>query len=352
MIARMNLGRIAFGAALFAASTTLSSTVSAKVTEEYSVSTVFGYLTNSKDPVVQVETGVDKGSVFLGSTDGIFQSELGIDYTATAGDGSFFFLHQNYCAGTCSTFSQSIISITLNNTGLEPVSLRFDSQITPGHLSVMSPSGGMDAQFSFVVDQKVSSDEFQALYTATGAIIPDGPFLDTGGLAFNGLEYTNPPMSNWAVIDWGATNLSVPLLTLDAGATTVLRYRASYYVRNDGQCDTLDTCSSAEIVFGDPRNNGSVPLSSLAMLNESDPVGKPLVGGVYTPYRVPFRIVPLTTPLPEDPEPKTPVTYTPVFASRANAVPEPATWAMMVLGFAASGFAARRRPIVTGQVQG
>jgi hypothetical protein len=315
----------------------------AAVIESFSILSSYGYRAGSNAVDVEIQPGGNSEQVFVPFSDGSKSSELGIVYNATAGNGGFFFLHQNYCVGTCSTFSQSVVTINLENTGSEAVDLRFDSQITPGHLALKSGTRGVDAQYAFSVAQAIGGGAATSLYNSTGTIIQDGAFLDTGGLTFTGQASNSVPKVAGEVIDWGATNLNVPLLRLEAGASSVLTYSATYYVRNDGVCDVLADCSSAEIVFGDPRRDGGVVIGQRTFAAVAEELTKPMIGGVYAPYFVPISVVPIDDPLPSYPVEKTAVSYTADFTTRVpSAVPEPATWMIMIVGFGAIGISMRR----------
>jgi hypothetical protein len=60
---------------------------------------------------------------------------------------------------------------------------------------------------------------------------------------------------------------------------------------------------------------------------------------LYDPYTTYMDVVPMDAPLPPAPPVLPPVTYTPPPAP----VPEPATWAMLIAGFALAGAVFRRR---------
>ena len=60
---------------------------------------------------------------------------MGLSLTGTLNDGNFFFLHNGTCVGDCTLTLTTDITFTLQNLSRLPVELRFDSQITPGHLA-------------------------------------------------------------------------------------------------------------------------------------------------------------------------------------------------------------------------
>jgi len=317
------------------------------VVESYSVTNSYGYALGSAAGAT-LQPGGETEQHYINDLTPGSQSELGVNYTTTAGSGGFYFLHQDYCVGTCSVASKTVIDVTLQNTDLlNAVDLRFDSIITPGHLALNGTTSGTSGSFVFTVDQIDTSThnlyEAQGYFNTDGAgLIPNDPF--------NATITTNPAMSNWMAIDWSATNLSLPMLTIGAGETVTLRYSASYDVRNSGACDDLGNCSSLEVVFGDPRNDGGVLERAAFFSAAPSPISKALVGGAYDPYFVPFSFVPLDADPQPDPPLSPEITYDTMFKSNVStddgdpgAVPEPATWAMMVAGFGVAGVALRRR---------
>ena len=320
-----------------------ASPAGAAVTEEVSIANSFGFLFDgSVQPTPK--PGGSKEKIYRGKPKPT-QSELGINYTATAGKDGFFFLHDNYCVGTCSTFSQTVITFTLHNTGDAIENLRFDSQITPGHIARILGGGGASASFAFGVQEVRTGGEPSLLYGAEGGVNSDGIFLNTGDLNFNGL--TQRSTDQYEVLDWGTTNLSVGINRLAPGATTQVVYTATYMSSGNATCADILACPGVQVVFGDPRNNGAVigfadrALGPAVQLDALDP--RPVIGGTYAPTFLRAQFVPFNAPLPPDPGPAPVLTYDQLFQPRVVGVPEPATWAMMIGGFAFAGGAARRR---------
>jgi hypothetical protein len=310
----------------------------AAIIERISATSYYGYLIDSSTGATS-EQGADRGQFFVQSPDAAANpSALGVDYTAYGNASGFFFLHQNYCIGTCSTVSQTTIAIEITNTGETGVNLRLDSLITPGHMSLFNASNFNVGSFNFTVSQTVD-EGITDLYNAAGYINSDGVQYSERVQSFYGLQNVNPAGSAYQVVDWGATPLNVDLFTIGGGSSATVYYTATYFIRNEAVCDVLETCSSSEIVFGDPRNNGGIT----GFAREAGVV-QPIAGGTYSPFFVPVDIVEAGSALPADPPAKTPTVFLPLNGARIDsAVPEPATWAMMLLGFGAVGLSFRAR---------
>ncbi|MFD1612588.1 PEPxxWA-CTERM sorting domain-containing protein [Sphingomonas tabacisoli] len=272
---------------------------------------------------------------------------IGVNYTAVADTKSFFFLHDNYCVGYCGTASKTTIAFTISNPTDAPVDLRFDSLITPGHMAAIFGSSNISASFTFNVRQ-ITGEVTRQLYNASGNVSSEGIFLDSGGLHYNGLNSQSDSDGRWETLDWGATTLALPLSTIGAFSSTTLIYEATYQSQVTDFCDSVYQCAGAQVVFGDPRNDGGVTNiaggGDLAALALNDPTGRPIIGGTFDPTTITYRVVPVGTDLPPDPDPFKPITYGgPFFVPNTNAVPEPATWAMMIGGFGLLGATTRRR---------
>lgn len=269
------------------------------------------------------------------------QSEGGVNYQATASDDSFFFLHNNYCVGTCATYSQTIISFTVTNNDSVDLDLRFDSLITPGHIGQIFGDGLNTASFQFDVTQTLSSATINR-YSASGGVGRGGIFLETGDLTFNNVQ--RETTEDYDVLDWSATNLNIELGTLGAGQSTTVTYMATYMSFGTTTCPDVLDCAGAQVVFGDPRNNGGIMArGAFDAMQLLDP--QPIVGTEYDPYMVPFTVSLSGDPLPGLPPRITPPPYgQPYFRPAVlGVVPEPATWAMLIGGCGAVGGSLRRR---------
>jgi hypothetical protein len=300
-------------------------------------------------------SGTDNGGrtdIFRSVTTGTGVSEMGMSLTGTLDQqGSFFFLHNGVCVGDCFVSMTTNITFSLFNSGTAPIGLRFDSQITPGHLanSFLNPVSNAQATFDFMVSQDPGLRQ-GILYEADGDAKAIPPVIETSdGSVFNGFTISNNA-PDWAVADWSATNLSVVLATLAPGQTTNLFYTSTVTIgTTQPNCPDPTVCESYQVAFGDPRNAGGVlNAASLMSLSEFSAAASPLntalnpaVGAQFDPFRVTYRFVPITS-APQDAQPIIPpITYD-VNYRGLGAVPEPATWLFMVLGFGVVSAALRR----------
>ena len=267
------------------------------------------------------------------------QSELGLNYNATADNNAFFFLHDHYCVGVCQTSSSTEIVFTLSNDQEGREVVRFDSQITPGHLAAVFGEGEMGGAFSFDVTQ-VIGDAMFPLYHAEGFAGPNGVSLNSGNLIFNSLNRVAG--DGFELLDWGTTNLNLQLNPFFGQSQLI--YTATYNTFVSEPCADLFGCSGVQVAFGDPRNDGGVTNFAAFAAAASDPT-RPVIGGIFDPHLVTFAFVPVDPDggpaLPDQPGAPEQPTYNRLFQS--NAVPEPASWALMILGFGLAGSAVRRR---------
>jgi hypothetical protein len=289
--------------------------------------------------------------IFRSVNSGTGTSEMGLSLTGTLDNGNFFFLHSGTCVGSCTLTLTTDITFTLENLSQSPVDLRFDSQITPGHLanSFLQPLNNATALFDFEVSQDPGLRQ-GILYTAEGTAITAPPVVTTSdGQPFNGFNIQNNA-PDWTVADWSATNLSVLLAPLGAGERTNLYYRSELTITTtQTDCTNPNLCQSFQVAFGDPRNNGSIlsalsafaPASFLSSFQAGDP--NPAVGAIYDPFRVSYRFVPAGSPPQAPQQTFGPITYDVNYRTPVGAVPEPGTWALMLLGFGAVAASLRRR---------
>ena len=284
-------------------------------------------------------------SLFLSDNAGGFNSDMGLQVTSALGNGSFSFLQNGYCVGSCSISLTTDVTFTLTNMGTSAASLRFDSLITPGHLGQSNFFGATSSQrgnFLFDVTQDATM-----LYRSAGINSVSPPFVEASdGKPYNNM-LTNTNLPDWNVLDWSATPLNLNLLTIGAGQTSTLTYHSTLTVATtDGFClDTAD-CLGYQVAFGDPRTAGgpttisgrSSSFSALAATSAPNPA----VGALFAPYTVTYQFVPQGSPLPPPPLSQPPMDYDIPYKA-TTAVPEPAAWALMLLGFAAIGSVARNR---------
>ena len=319
---------------------------SAAVVETSSMTNGYSYTIGSQSG--SSSDAGDNTYLLLDDNSGGQVSEMKLDLTASLNSGSFYFLHDAYCVGTCSVSLTTQIVFSLTNNGTTAENLRFDSLITPGHLANAFTFGGVgnaDANFAFNVAQ-TTGRATSFLYGAVGSALDPAQGVLTTGSDFNGIQMDdNPPL--WSATDWSATVLSIDLNTIAPGETSTLVYTSTLQISNFAQCTDLTSCAGFQVAFGDPRNNGGVSLFSAfslfaaPTLFSSDPL-QPAVGAEFDPFLVPYRFVPQGSPPPPTPPVIYPGSYDVGFLGGNSAVPEPSAWALMILGFLTIGAAMRR----------
>lgn len=235
-------------------------------------------------------------------------------------DASFFFLHNIQCQGFCSVKVSTTVIDTISNIGSTVADLRLDSNITAGHFGlVQNAKSASSGVFQFGVDQDLNGTSKQ-LYQAVGNVSSAGATIVTSdGSVFNGLtNYKDPTQIG---LDWDATQLSLALGLLSPGETTTVSYTTVTYLNSYGTCSDYNLCDGVQVAFGDPRNKGGVVgLRSFGLTAASakQPVGY-VLNREFDPAQVRLNVVDL------------------------RAVPEPASWMTMLLGFGAIGSVIRRR---------
>ena len=318
--ARRGLAFCATGCAMAAAGL-MATNAGAAVLETLSSSTSYTY------DLVPGLPGLNSGS----DSDGTFHivganpnqaTDIKMAYgTIAAPDASFFFLHNIQCQGYCSVGVTTFITDTITNTGPSTVNLRLDSDITAGHLGLVQNARTNSAGiFQFDITQTMNGID-HGLYQALGQISSNGASINTSdGSIFNNLtSYHDPAQTG---LDWDLTDLSVLLDPLAPGETATVTYRSITYLNAFGTCTNVDRCDGVQVAFGDPRNNGGIigtfALSLSPQSFVKQPVGWVLNRG-FDMATVKMQIVNLSD------------------------VPEPASWAMMIIGFGMTGLASRRR---------
>lgn len=133
---------------------------------------------------------------------------------------------------------------------------------------------------------------------------------------------------------WDDTEISLALnKLLEPGQQTNLYYRTSVYAETSFGClDDGVTCLAAYSGFGDPigRGGGINLLRSAGPAAAVDPCGRTEICGIVF-----------------DPQTVKPFTFDVVVNPGAGVVPEPSTWAIMLLGFGMLGAALRRRRLLS-----
>lgn len=139
--------------------------------------------------------------------------------------------------------------------------------------------------------------------------------------------YDNPFAYAFA---WDATHIVLPLnALLEQGESQIIQYRTSVTSVTRAECINPTTCLVAYSGFGDPIGRGGgtdLEEASVGLLGGMKMASyggheNPITGIVFDPRQFsPFE-----------------------FIDNGGAVPEPATWAMMIMGFGLIGAALRRR---------
>lgn len=202
-------------------------------------------------------------------------------------------------------FANLFNQVGANNTF---ASVGFDFAITHSDETLYTMSGSLGLRFN--------SDGFlQVDYGLTDA---------AGRLSQFTTAYNNGFALAYA---WSATDIVVPLnMILESGQSEVLQYRTNVYASTNVDCITTDVaCLVAYSGFGDPiGRGGGVSLAARGLRAQS--VYKPITGVVFDPQDIqPFRGIDVI----------------------GGAVPEPATWMTMILGFGMLGAALRRRRVLS-----
>jgi hypothetical protein len=267
------------------------------------------------------------------------------------GNGGFSYLHNVICSGYCSAFVETTVVSVITNSGQDAISdLRFDTVITPGHLGFQGLNAGSQSSFNYDIGRVDQSGTTLAhYYSASGALGPaTDSFGTTGTQALTATAYgsefadlTKYVGDNQMAYDWGATNVSISLGALAAGDSMTIVIKSITSASTAALCADLDACDQVQAVFGDPRNDGGI------LARGTGSGGGPVIisdrkFGIYDTYS--RTVDGDETPPPDEPEHFAPVSYARAPQFIESAVPEPATWAMLVGGFALVGGALRKSP--------
>lgn len=147
---------------------------------------------------------------------------------------------------------------------------------------------------------------------------PTDPFGLTNGFTSNAFAYG---------FAWDATDIVIPLnALLEYEQSETLLYRTSVTATTNAACITATTCLVAYSGFGDPIGRGG-GISSFAKGPQPFGATGPITGIVFDPVEFdPFQML------------------------TSGAVPEPATWLSMILGFGLLGSALRRRRLAPAAI--
>lgn len=300
------------------------------------------------------------GTIAAGSGAAQSLGQPTVDKTVTAVDGSgasaqaqavtiltdgggFFFEHDLVGNGSSSATERTFLDVTITNAGAAQ-DLRFDSQVTPGHLSARDAGGSSAnslARFAFSIGLLGGRTK---LYNLGATLFTNGLDLQSTGpfASLNG--YKDQTFGNERVIDWGATNIAIDLGLFRRGETRTYRYDLLSTVDIIGSGEGFaPSCNAAQIAAGDPRSGGAgigrvvAGARAAATPNEGRPACEPfrvnpVVGLPFDQFLTYIHIVGENAPPEPAPPPPTPISY---------AVPEPAAVALLGIGVAA--LVARRR---------
>jgi len=271
-------------------------------------------------------------------------------YDSTAnGAGGFSYLHNVVCSGYCSAFVETTVVSVITNDGPNAISdLRFDTVITPGHLGFQGLTTGSQASFNYGISRVDQGGATLAqYYSASGALGPSTESFGTSGTqALTATAYgsefadlTKYVGDNQMAYDWSATNVSVSLGALGAGESMTVVLKSITSASTNALCADLDACDQVQVVFGDPRNDGSI------LERGTSPGSRPVIisDRKFSTYDAYSQTVDDKTPPPDEPEFVARVSYLAAPEFNESAVPEPTTWTMLVGGFALVGGALRKR---------
>ncbi|MEW5686082.1 MAG: PEPxxWA-CTERM sorting domain-containing protein [Pseudomonadota bacterium] len=180
------------------------------------------------------------------------------------------------------------------------------------------------------------NDEAQPLYSLYGELTLgfdlDGHLVRGGNIQAAGLSLGNFATAydtNYALAyAWGFKDIEVIInALLGAGDSMNLYYRTTAYAQTDLACLNATTCLVGYSGFGDPvgRGGGASNLVASRGFMTAQALN-PITGIDFTPQQMARPTINITD-----------------LGGGTGAVPEPATWMTMILGFASLGAALRRR---------
>lgn len=283
------------------------------------------------------------------------------------------------------------LSVTYTNTGSAAVVPTLNSTITPGGFGIYTIDPTQNPTFSSgkvtmgdvnqSPEYSASPNSFQGfspldsvmpiasasftfniasdgvvLYSFNGSLTlnpnaadPAAPIIAVtlsalGATLNNFRQVTTVGDENAVGYQWDATNISVALGGLLApGDSRTLTYSTSVTAFNDATFNTNSPCTgSCELLdfagFGDPIGRGNPTGARFGPMG----AGNNFTGLTFFGYSLGLPTFDsatgdLSVPVAADPLPSLPLGYT------AQAVPEPATWALMLTGLGLVGMACRRR---------
>lgn len=224
---------------------------------------------------------------------------------------------------------QSFSASGLGTLGTALAGASFDFKVTGGGETLYDLAGGITLM--------------RDASTLKNVLVTD---LDAAAAALKGFQITSPTGSDQQYgVAWDATDFSVDFglgSLLAPGESSTLRYETTVTSFTQVDCVTVpsDACLLAYSAFGDPigRGGGTSPSFTAFLARLAD---TPSLVREFTPAEddlLKFGELKFQRPVYKDGK-----IY---FELLKDAVPEPATWAMMIAGFALAGGALRRRPAI------
>jgi|JI10StandDraft_1071094.scaffolds.fasta_scaffold54157_3 hypothetical protein len=277
--------------------------------------------------------------------------------------------------GSSTAFTE--VEVTYQNTGTTAVQAVLDSTLLPAGLGFLIGDITSDVGPGICGNQQLSqcgqttqNVSFSNVSTASAGFMFDvlsngisiyslsgGMTIDASGNVTDTLGAARATLKNFVLqtvpgsgtaigYNWDSTVVSIVVPGLLApGASATLTYRVSTYATSTGSCAPVpganaynQTCAIGFSVFGDPiRSGGGINnISTQLSMNTLAPtsnLGIPIAGIAFN------TLGPLLAPTFDSNTGKLGV-FLPA------PVPEPASWAMMIAGFAMIGGAMRRRAVL------
>ena len=345
------------GFALLSGAAALPAAAAPDISEVLTMTSSVQYFTH--DSPVEGETFDNVNTKELSFEGGNRRLGAQLDTRLGAG-GNFFFLHNIYTQGQGFVEMITDLTIEITNNSASTAFLRLDSLITPGFIGFQGQNTDSEVQFLFHVRQFANHPTLGArtdLYQASGSLDHTGPqpnsIVTSDSRQFTGFSSYVSALGDRVAFEWGATPLSLALAPIAAGDTHYVHYYNFTRINIvNGFCATLLGCEGVQVAFGDPRNDGSSsPFSAAAFVDGGSfnvPVTNDqlLIGRRFnaTTYSM-ADVVDIDAPAPPAlPDPAPPATFDwlpPV--DLVAAVPEPASWLMLISGFGLVGAMQRRQ---------
>ncbi len=226
------------------------------------------------------------------------------------------------CPQTLSSWALSDLRASSSASSTDPLAqVSFDFKVLDGGATLYQLTGGMDLKFDPASGKTI--------------VIPN---LAAASAALTNFRQT-PPLGSASAMGfgWDATDILLTSLTpLDPGQSRTFTYQLTVSSLSSAACLDAATCAVAYIGFGDPVGRGGgvtnaaqldSSLSSFASLASLS--GPNVINGLqFSPFV--FNAPSVSNGVLS-------------FTGKAQSVPEPATWALMLAGVGLAGAALRRR---------